>query len=60
MTRTADTTLTQAERRRLAPLRRRYRQDCDCFSDRERAHLLFLRWLYRNGLEGGHRMMRDA
>jgi hypothetical protein len=38
-----------AEQRSLRALRARFQQDGDLFSDRERAHLLFLRWLYQNG-----------
>ena len=43
------TTLTPAERHTLRVLRARYQQDRDLFSERERAHLRFLRWLYETG-----------
>jgi hypothetical protein len=43
---------TSAEKRALRALRARYRQDADLFSDRERAHLHFLRWFYRTGRFG--------
>jgi len=46
---TSSSTLTPAEKRALRALRTRYQQDPDLFSRRERAHLLFLRWLYRTG-----------
>ena len=42
-------TFSPAEKRALRALRTRYQQDGDLFSRRERAHLLFLRWLYQTG-----------
>lgn len=39
-----------AEWQALRLLRRRYRRDRDLFSERERAHLRFLRWLVQTGL----------
>jgi hypothetical protein len=45
-------TFTLAERRALRNLRTRYQQDSDLWSNRERAHLHFLRWLYRTGQLG--------
>ena len=38
-----------AEAQALHALRARYQQDRDLFSERERAHLHFLRWLYQTG-----------
>lgn len=40
--------LTPAERQSLTALRTRFQNDPDLFSDKERAHLLFLRWLYQS------------
>ena len=40
---------TLTEQRLLRTLRRRYRQDRDLFSKRERARLSFVRWLYATG-----------
>jgi hypothetical protein len=37
------------EWRSLRALRQRYQRDRDLFSERERAHLCFLRWLYHTG-----------
>jgi hypothetical protein len=45
----AKSTFTTAEQRKLNALRSRYAQDADFFSERERAKLLFLRWLYKTG-----------
>jgi hypothetical protein len=45
----AESTFTAAEQRTLNALRARYAQDADLFSERERAKLLFLRWLYKTG-----------
>jgi hypothetical protein len=42
-------TFSPAEKRVLRALRTRYQQDGDLFSQRERAQLLFLRWLYQTG-----------
>ena len=42
-------TFSPAEKRALRALRTRYQQDGDLFSRRERAQLLFLRWLYQTG-----------
>jgi hypothetical protein len=42
-------TFTQHEQRALLSLRARYDHDCDCFSQRERARLRFIRWLYKTG-----------
>jgi hypothetical protein len=42
-------TFTAQERRALRLLRARYRQDHDMFTERERTHLSFARWLYRAG-----------
>ncbi|MBV9280104.1 MAG: hypothetical protein JOZ41_08495 [Chloroflexi bacterium] len=38
-----------AQERALSALRTRFQLDADFFSDRERAHLLFLRWLCQTG-----------
>ena len=43
------TLFTPSEWQALDTLCQRYRQDHDLFSDRERARLRFLRWLYRSG-----------
>jgi hypothetical protein len=43
------TLFTPAQWQALDTLRQRYGQDHDLFSDRERARLRFLRWLYRAG-----------
>jgi hypothetical protein len=40
---------TTQERRGLRLLRARYRQDHDLFTQRERAHLRFVHWLYQTG-----------
>ena len=40
---------TPMERRALSALRYRFGRERDLFSDHERAHLRFLRWLYRVG-----------
>jgi hypothetical protein len=42
-------TFSPAEKRTLRALRTRYQQDADLFNNRERAQLLFLRWLYQTG-----------
>jgi hypothetical protein len=42
-------TFTPAQWRVLHTLRAHYRQDHDLFSERERAHLYFLRWLCHTG-----------
>jgi hypothetical protein len=42
-----ETPFTAGERLVMEALRLRYREDPDLFSDREHAHLLFLRWLVR-------------
>jgi hypothetical protein len=46
---TTQSTFSPAEKRALRALRTRYQQDADLFSQRERAQLLFLRWLYQSG-----------
>jgi hypothetical protein len=43
------TLFTPAQWQALDTLRQRYAQDHDPFSDRERARLRFLRWLYQTG-----------
>ena len=43
------TPLTRAEWHTLHVLRARYQQDRDLLSERERAHVRFLRWLYETG-----------
>jgi hypothetical protein len=43
------TPFTPNEQRALSALRSRYGQDRDQFSQRERAHLHFVRWLYQTG-----------
>ena len=43
------TTFARAEWRTLRVLRVRYQQDRDLLSERERAHVRFLRWLYETG-----------
>ena len=43
------TLFTPARWQALDALRQGYRQDHDLFSDRERACLCFLRWLYQTG-----------
>lgn len=48
-TKTQDVTFTRPERRALQTMRRRYRQDRDLFSTRERERLSFWRWLYSTG-----------
>jgi len=40
---------TPNEQRALSALRSQYGQDRDQFSQRERAHLRFVRWLYQTG-----------
>jgi len=40
---------TRAEWDSLCVLRTRYQQDPDLLSERERAHVRFLRWLYQTG-----------
>ena len=40
---------TRAEWDSLCALRTRYQQDPDLLSERERAHVCFLRWLYQTG-----------
>jgi hypothetical protein len=45
----ASTLFSAQERRTLRLLRARYRQDHDMFTERERTHLRFARWLYRAG-----------
>lgn len=42
--------LTSEEQKALEALRARFLQDHDLFSDRELAHLQFLRWLYTQGV----------
>jgi hypothetical protein len=46
---TSTTAFTQEEQRALRKLRTRYQQDADLFSQRELAHLCFLRWLFQTG-----------
>jgi hypothetical protein len=46
---TPDYTYTGTELSALRKLRTRYQQDQDLWSDRERAHLIFMRWLYQTG-----------
>jgi hypothetical protein len=43
------TPLTRAEWHTLRVLRARYQQDRDLLSERERAYVRFLRWLYETG-----------
>jgi hypothetical protein len=43
------TLLSRAEWHALRVLRARYQQDRDLLSERERAHVRFLRWLYETG-----------
>ncbi|HEX8918332.1 MAG TPA: hypothetical protein VF898_07505 [Chloroflexota bacterium] len=45
----ADVTFTDQETRALEALRTRFQQDHDLLSERERAHLRFLRWLVDSG-----------
>ena len=45
-------TFTPAERRVLFALRARYLANPDVWTDRELAHLRFLRWLYQTGRFG--------
>jgi hypothetical protein len=40
---------TRAEWNRLCALRTRYQQDPEPLSERERARMRFLRWLYQTG-----------
>jgi hypothetical protein len=40
---------TRAEQRALRAFRTRYQQDADPFTNRERAQVAFLRWLYQSG-----------
>ena len=40
---------TWAQWRDLLAIREQYRQGRDLFSERERAHLRFLHWLYQTG-----------
>ena len=40
---------TRAEWDSLCALRTRYQQDADLLSERERAHVRFLRWLHQTG-----------
>ena len=42
-------TFTRAQWQMLRTLRTRYRTERDQFSDAERAHLHFVRWLYQTG-----------
>jgi hypothetical protein len=42
-------TFTEAEWQTLRALQMRYQQDHDHFSERERARLQFVRWLYQTG-----------
>ena len=49
MTTATPTTLTRREQRALRALRARYQQHQDLFSQRELAHLQFLRWLFQTG-----------
>lgn len=42
-------TFTRTQWRVLRALRASYAQDPDLWTDRELAHLRFLRWLYRTG-----------
>jgi hypothetical protein len=43
------TTFSPAEQQALETLRASYPRDPDLFSEKERAHLRFLRWLYQSG-----------
>lgn len=43
------TPFTAEETRALEAVRRRFQQDHDILSQRERRHLSFLRWLVRSG-----------
>jgi hypothetical protein len=45
----APTTFTPAQWHALRALRTRYHLDRDLWSERERAHLHFLRWIYQSG-----------
>ncbi len=48
-TQTREVTFTRSEWRALRAMRRRYRQDRDLFSARERERLSFWCWLYTSG-----------
>jgi hypothetical protein len=44
-----ETTFTPEEQQALSSLRTQHENDCDGFSERERAPLQFVRWLYQTG-----------
>lgn len=48
-----ETSFRLEEAHDLAMMRLRYQQDHDLFNERERAHLLFLRWCIGNGFIAG-------